>query len=80
MHATAGVNTNVSDITHNVTSHREGYPVGTGVYSFLPTKLCYRQWVPGIAINHRGNTSFETNKSCPTAALHLFSHKCLNED
>lgn len=37
MHATAGVNSNVSDITHDVTSRAEGYPVGTGIDSSLPT-------------------------------------------
>lgn len=37
MHTTAGVWSNVSDITHNTTSHRDGYPVGTGVYFSLTT-------------------------------------------
>lgn len=62
MHATAGVRNKVADITHNASSHREGYPVG----SFLLThKLQYGQCVPGIDINHGGNSSLKAIKSVP---------------
>lgn len=65
MHATAGVNRNVSDITHNVASHREGYPVGTGVYSSLPTNSIIDNGCQALPSTIEGTFPLKTIKAVP---------------
>lgn len=57
MHATAGVNSDVSDITH-----REGYPIG--VYSALAANS-----MKTMGARHCCELWRESNKSCFAAAV-----------
>lgn len=65
MHATAGVNTNASDITHNVTIHRGRYPVGTGVYPSLPTNSIIDNGCQALPSTMEGILPLKTIKAVP---------------